>query len=83
MAVLLVLLSSTVLNAAYFLPIVYTAFFKSPEDGHHGHIGNDHGHGEEIKENPYIAVPLVISAIGSLALGFYPDILLSFVRRIL
>ncbi|MBI5561604.1 MAG: monovalent cation/H+ antiporter subunit D family protein [Deltaproteobacteria bacterium] len=79
MAILLVLLASTVLNAAYFLPIVYTAFFRGPKEAgdHHG------GHHEEIKENPYMAVPLVVSAIGSLALGFYPDILLGFVRRIL
>ncbi|MBI5971189.1 MAG: monovalent cation/H+ antiporter subunit D family protein [Deltaproteobacteria bacterium] len=87
MVILLVLLASTVLNAAYFLPIVYTAFFRESQEarGHHGHGDELHhdAHHEDIKENPYIAVPLVISAIGSLALGFYPDVLLSFIRGIL
>ncbi len=77
LVVLFVLLTSTVLNAAYFLPIVYTAFFKSPQEDHDEH---GHGHGEEIKENPYIVVPLVITAIGSIVLGFYPDVLLAFIR---
>lgn len=81
LVVLFVLLSSTVLNAAYFLPIVYTAFFGKAEEHHGGH--HDSGHHDDIKENPYIAVPLVISAIGSLVLGFYPDILLNFIRGIL
>lgn len=94
--ILLVLLVSTVLNAAYFLPIVYTAFFREPQaaGGHHGsslesHEGRHgdglqhHGRHDDIKENPFIAVPLVVSAIGSLVLGFYPDILLSFIKGIL
>lgn len=75
--VLFVLLTSTLLNAAYFLPIVYTAFFNRPPEEHGGH---GHGHDEEIKENPYIVVPLLITAIGSVVLGFCPDILLAFLR---
>ena len=74
--ILFVLLTSTVLNGAYFIPIVYKAFFKNPIE----EVGE--GHGEEIKENPFIVVPLVITAIGSLVLGFYPDILLTFIRGI-
>ena len=101
--ILLVLLVSTVLNAAYFLPVVYTAFFRSPDDAHHGSSLDPHedkppidtfegrhgdalhhgGHHEDIKENPFIAVPLVVSALGSLVLGFYPDMLLGFVKGIL
>lgn len=76
LVILFVLLTSTVLNGAYFIPIVYKAFFKNPIE----ELGS--GHGEEIKENPYIVVPLVITAIGSLVLGVYPDILLTFIRGI-
>ncbi|GMR04559.1 MAG: monovalent cation/H+ antiporter subunit D family protein [Thermodesulfobacteriota bacterium] len=76
--ILAVLLTSSVLNAVYFVPIVYKAFFKSPAVEAAG------GHGEEIeiKENPYIVVPLVIAAVGSLILGLYPEILLIFVRAL-
>ncbi|MBI5809889.1 MAG: monovalent cation/H+ antiporter subunit D family protein [Deltaproteobacteria bacterium] len=94
--ILMMLLASTVLNAAYFIPIVYTAFFGNSHEGAHGegrgeHEGGphaeDHGaggqHDTEIKENLYVVVPLVISAVGSVVLGFYPDALLMFIRRIL
>ena len=74
LVVLFVLLTSTILNGAYFVPIVYKAFFKSPIEEPGG------GHSEEIKENPFIVVPLVITAIGSVVLGLYPDILLAFIR---
>src|SRR3990172_4951787 len=64
--ILIVLLASTVLNAAYFLPITYKAFFEKSQDDHsshghhqdsHGH-GNSHGHGEEVREIPMVAIPL-------------------------
>jgi multicomponent Na+:H+ antiporter subunit D len=76
LVILFVLLSSTILNGAYFVPIVYKAFFKSPIEEH------GDGHGEEIKENPFIVVPLMITAIGSVVLGLYPDILLAFIRGV-
>ncbi len=45
--VLMALLASTVLNAAYFLPIVYKAFFEEyKEDHHEGHDEHHHGHNE-------------------------------------
>ncbi len=71
--VLIVLLASSLLNAAYFGPIVYKAFFEK-EHIEEGHVGNpgDHGH-EEIKEIPFVVVPLMLSAIGSVLLGLYPD----------
>ncbi len=74
LAILFVLLASTVLNAAYFIPVVYKAFF---EKAHH-----EEGHVEEIKENPFIVVPLVITAVCSVVLGFYPDILLAFLKGV-
>lgn len=64
--ILLVLVASTLLNAAYFAPVVYTAFFGKPSetDAHHGHHG----------EAPLaMLVPLCITAVISVAIGIYPD----------
>jgi multicomponent Na+:H+ antiporter subunit D len=61
---LVVLLFSSLLNAAYFLPIVYRAFFCTAEESKF-----EGG----MKEAPlWCVVPLVVTAIGSLALFFYP-----------
>ena len=64
-AFLVVLLSSSILNAAYFLPIVYRAFFCAPEDSLFE---------EGIQESPpWCLYPLCITALGSLVLFFYPQ----------
>jgi multicomponent Na+:H+ antiporter subunit D len=78
--ILMVLLVSTVLNAAYFLPITYKAFFEkeAPEEGH-GH-GEHHG---ETREIPMVVVPLVVTAIISLLMGIYPDYFLSLAREVI
>jgi len=61
---LVVLLASSLLNAAYLGPIVYKAYFEeAPDEGH------DHGH---VREVPWMVVPLVVTAVGSLLLGIYP-----------
>lgn len=77
--ILFVLLSSTILNAAYFLPVVYKAFFEEfKEDHHHG------GHHEEIHEAPYfVLVPLLFTAIVSMFLGIYPNYFLSLAREVI
>ena len=83
--ILLVLLASTVLNAAYFLPITYKAFFekeKHAEDSHHGH-DEHHGHHEEVREIPMVVVPLVFTAIISLVIGVYPDYFLSLAQEVI
>ena len=68
MILLLVLLSSSLLNAAYFLPIVYRGFFSAAADP-----AFEGG----IKEAPlFCLVPLSLTAAASLALFFYPDIFL-------
>lgn len=73
--VLFALLVSTVLNTAYFMPIVYKAFFeKEHEDGHHH---------EEIKENPFMVVPLCLTALGTVILGIYPDLVLTLAREVI
>lgn len=54
---------SGVLNAAYFFPIVHTAFFKKSET--FTHFG---------EASPLLVVPLVITALASLVLGVAPDL---------
>ncbi len=76
--ILIVLLASTLLNAAYFLPITYKAFFEKPDDTHSGG-----GHHEEIREIPMVAVPLVLTAIISIIIGIYPDYFLSLAKEII
>ena len=80
--ILLVLLVSTVLNAAYFLPITYKAFFEkaeAPSLTDH----SDHGHHEEIREIPMVVVPLVVTAIISLLLGIFPDYFLNLAKEVI
>ena len=56
-----VLLVSSLLNAAYLFPIVYKSFFeKGPEKD------------DEIREVPWMVVPLMICAAASLLLGIFP-----------
>lgn len=85
--ILIVLLASTILNAAYFLPITYKAFFEEPNDSHsgggHHHDSHGHGHHEEIREIPLVAIPLVITAIISIIIGIYPDYFLSLAKEVI
>ncbi len=68
-ALLCVFLVSTVLNGAYFFPIVYRAFFKPVPVGESVPDG--------IHEAPLACVlPLAITAVGSVLLFFFPGILL-------
>jgi len=59
---LVVLLASSLLNAAYLWPIVFKAYFAKEESPP----------AEEIRENPWMVVPLVVTALGSLLLGIFP-----------
>ncbi len=95
LVILLVLFTSTLLNAAYFVPIVYRAFFKAPseegasEAAHaiaHAVAGDKDGAAvalPKIQEASYfMVVPLVLTATISLILGMFPDILLGLVRQV-
>ncbi len=63
---LVVLLTSSLLNGAYFLPIVYKAFFCTPEESMFE---------DKVDEAPlWCVVPLTITAIISIGLFFYPDL---------
>jgi multicomponent Na+:H+ antiporter subunit D len=63
--VLVVLLVSSFLNAAYFMPVVYKAFFCPDEEALFE---------KRVQEAPlFCVVPLVITAVISIALLFYPQ----------
>lgn len=67
MVFLTVLLASALLNAAYFLPVTYTAFFEAEKPGTPGLVAM-----QDVREIPMVAVPLLITALLSLALGLKP-----------
>jgi multicomponent Na+:H+ antiporter subunit D len=65
MVILVVLLFSSLLNAVYFMPVVYRAFFCPPEDALFE---------AKVQEAPLCCVvPLVITAVISIVLLFYPQ----------
>ena len=71
--ILVVIITSTLLNAAYFLPIIYAAFYKSPPPGEP----------QGINEAPALmVVPLVLTAIGAMVLFFWPALLLDLAKMV-
>jgi multicomponent Na+:H+ antiporter subunit D len=74
--VVAVIAVSTLLNAGYFLPIVYRAFFVAAK--HDGH--DDHPHGEAPLAS---VIALVITAAGTVLLFFMPELPLSLARQML
>jgi len=82
--IIIVLAASTILNACYFMPIVYAAFFKepatNPDPNHHKHE-NSH---KKLHEAPTLmVVPLVLTAIGALIMFFAPTFFLDLTRIVL
>ncbi|MBI5690529.1 MAG: monovalent cation/H+ antiporter subunit D family protein [Verrucomicrobia bacterium] len=75
--ILLVLVASTLLNAAYFVPVVYHGFFgpAPKQDGH----GEHHHHGEAPLA---MVIPLCLTAAISAFLGFYPDFFMQFAQAV-
>lgn len=73
-----VLLTSTLLNAAYFLPIVYRAFFRKPAEPHH----DEHGHGHDHHDHGEAPLPIVIAltctAAATVGLFIYPDLFVGY-----
>lgn len=72
--IVLVLLTSTLLNAAYFAPVVFSAYFGTPPIG------------EEVTEvreaSPFLLVPLLITAAMSVAAGLYPDFFIRIIKGV-
>ncbi len=66
---------STLLNAGYFLPIIYRAFFRAPPADDH-----DHPHGEAPLA---IVIALTLTAAGTIALFFFPDVPLALARQLI
>jgi multicomponent Na+:H+ antiporter subunit D len=70
--ILVVLLTSSLLNAAYFLPITYNAFFTH---------GENFGEDTTVSEAPVFAlIPPVFTAVASFALFIYPSIVLDLAK---
>jgi multicomponent Na+:H+ antiporter subunit D len=73
-----IIVASTLLNAAYFLPIVYTAFFEREVPAHSaGAAASDHDHGEAPLP---IVIALTITAIATVGLFLFPDLALTLAR---
>jgi multicomponent Na+:H+ antiporter subunit D len=73
--ILVVLVASSLLNAAYFAPVVYQAFFGQPsaEDVSHHH-----------KEAPLtMLIPLCLTAVISVVIGVWPDLVMRFAQAVL
>ncbi len=69
---LAVILTSSLLNAAYFLPVVYRAFFRAPEQS---------GWDDTIREAPiWCLIPLKLTAFASVILFLYPQPFLRLAR---
>jgi multicomponent Na+:H+ antiporter subunit D len=73
--IIIILLISTLLNAAYFAPVVCKAFFgkASPEDAKH-HFTEAH---------PSMVIPLAITAAISVIIGLYPGFFMRFVQTLI
>ncbi|CAG36042.1 monovalent cation/H+ antiporter subunit D family protein [Desulfotalea psychrophila] len=72
MGIMLVLITSTLLNAAYFAPITYRAFFgkRTVETG--------------IKEAPLsMLIPILIACSVTIIIGIYPHFMLQFVKAVI
>ena len=70
---LAVLLSSSLMTAGYLGPVVYKAYFEKPSDSGHS----------EVREVPWMVIPLVLSALASLLLGVYPDPVVKLARMVI
>ncbi|MBX5235947.1 monovalent cation/H+ antiporter subunit D family protein [Rhizobium sp. NLR4a] len=66
-AFLVVLLVSSILNAAYFLPVSYAAFFQAETQESR----------TTVREIPLVTIPLVATAILSVLMGIFPSYFLT------
>lgn len=75
LTVVLVLLVSTLLNTAYFAPVVYQGFFGRPAADDHGHSSGE--------AHPSMVIPLTITAVISVVIGLYPGFFMRFVQPLI
>jgi multicomponent Na+:H+ antiporter subunit D len=73
--IIAILLVSTLLNAAYFAPVVYQGFFgkTSEHDAHHNYK----------EAHPAMVIPLTVTALISVVIGLYPGFFMEFVKAVL
>lgn len=71
-----VIVASTMLNAGYFLPIVFRAFFTAPENRMHavGAATNPDAHADHGEAPLPIVIALGITALMTVLLFFLPDV---------
>jgi len=72
-----VIIVSTLLNAGYFLPIVYRAFFVAPAEGADPH---EHPHGEAPRP---MVLALSATAAATVLLFFLPEVPLALARQMI
>ncbi len=76
LAIILVLVFSTLLNIVYFAPVTFQGFFGRSPDGELV--------GKGIREAPLImVVPIVAAAFLSLLTGIFPGVMMQFVRMVI
>jgi multicomponent Na+:H+ antiporter subunit D len=68
--ILVVLLASSILNAGYFAPIVFKAFF--PKNGSAGLV--------RAEASPFMVVPLFLTSVLSVVFGFFPNLFLELIK---
>lgn len=72
--ILAVLIVSTLLNAAYFVPVVYQGFFGEPAAGEPALVR---------REAPLLLlIPLCATAVISVLIGVFPDLIMQFARAV-
>jgi len=82
-AVVAVITLSTLLNAAYLLPIVYRAFFVAPAaTATATSTGSDSAHERDHGEAPWpMVLALALTALATLAMFFMPELPLGLARQ--
>jgi multicomponent Na+:H+ antiporter subunit D len=84
--ILAVLIGSSLLNAAYFAPVVYHAFYgkPSPAAADHGPASSAGHEAAHTGEAPLtMLIPLCLTAVISVVLGVYPGLIMGFVEGVL
>ena len=72
--IIVILLASTLLNAAYFAPVVYQGFFGKPSEADLKH--------QYREAHPALVVPLAVTAVISVLIGLYPNFFMRFVQQL-
>jgi multicomponent Na+:H+ antiporter subunit D len=73
--IVVVLLISTLLNAAYFAPVVYQGFFGKQSESDVKHKFSE--------AHPSLVIPLSITAVISVAIGLFPAFFMRFVQHLI